>query len=200
MTTGDTKGTLTLKVTGDTAPVGGVSCHLSLACLIGCALDRSAFYKRRTTPKFSLEFRCNNRRFFAQRLCRCVPRVGRKHAVAIADLSQILPQTYRRSAEREPSGDCVACCSRAALHVAPCALRQWQARRASRWGRSLPTGDAENRRKTCPAQNQEFCATKAKRGKSQPVRAISGLGGLRVFGFLRASLAPVIQGKLEVLR
>ena len=31
MTAGDTKGTVTLKVTGDTAPVGGVSCHLSLA-------------------------------------------------------------------------------------------------------------------------------------------------------------------------
>ena len=88
------------------------------------------FYKRRPTPKPGLDFRCNYGRFFAQRLCRCLPRFGRKHAAAIADLSQILPQTYRRRAEREPSADCMACCarsmscSRAALHIARCSLRQ----------------------------------------------------------------------------
>lgn len=166
-----------------------------------CALDRSAFYKRRTTPKLCLDFRCSNRRFFAQRLCRCVQRFCRKHAAAIADLWQILLQTYRRRAEREPSADCMACCarsmpcSRAALHVAPRALRQWQARRASRWGRSLPTGDAGNRRKTCPARNQEFCATKAKRGESEMFPAIRAFRWLRDSSFWRATLAPVIQGK-----
>ncbi len=165
-----------------------------------CALDRSAFYKRRTTPKPGLKF-------VEHRLCTCLPRFCRKHAAAISDLSQILPQTYRRCAEREPSADCMACCarsmscSRAALHIAPCSLRQGQAaRRASRRGRSLPTGDAGNRRKTCPAQNEEFCTTKAKRKQSQPARATLGLGERRDLGFLRATLAPVIQGKSEVLQ
>ena len=173
-----------------------------------CALDRSAFYKRRPTPKPGLDLSDH-------RLCgllckfvsRFLPKLCGKDASAVADLSQILPQTYRRCAEREPCFDSMACCarsmscSRAALHIAPCSLRQGQAaHRASRGGRSLPIGDAGNRRKTCPALNQEFRATKAKRGKSQPARATSGLGGLRAFGFLRASLAPVIQGKLEDLR
>jgi hypothetical protein len=165
-----------------------------------CALDRSAFYKRRTTPKPGLDLA-------EHRLCACLPRFCRKHAAAIADLSQMLPQMYRRCAKREPSADCMACCarsmscSRAALHIAPCSLRQGQAaRRASRWGRSLPTGDAGNRRKTCPAQNQEFRATKAKRTKSQPARATLGLGERRDLGFLRATLAPVIEGKSEILR
>ena len=88
------------------------------------------FYKRRPTPKPSLDLRCNNRRFFAQRLCRCLPRFGRKHAAAIADLSQILPQTYRRRIADVPSvsrapivwravrGQCLARELRSTLHRA----------------------------------------------------------------------------------
>jgi hypothetical protein len=159
------------------------------------ALDRSAFYKRRTTPKPGLDL-------VEHRLCTYLPTFCRKRAAAIADLSQILPQTYRRRAEREPSADCMACCarsmscSRAALHIAPCSLRQGQAaRRASRWGRSLPTGDAGKRRKTCPAQNQEFCATKAKHAKSEIVPAIRASRWLRDSSFSRATLARVIEGE-----
>jgi len=162
------------------------------------------FYKRRPTPKPGLDLRCNNRRFFAQRLCRCLPRFGRKHAAAIADLSQILPQTYRRRIADVPSvsrapivwravrGQCPARGLRSTFHRA---LRQWQARRASRWGRSLPTGDAGNCRKTCPAQNQQFCATKAKRGKSEIFPAICALCWLRDSSFSRATLARVIEGE-----
>ena len=151
------------------------------------------FYKRRPTPKPGLDFCTRDRAEISDGISNKFPLGFRWRAVG-------QPMERRWSTTvRVPPCHCTArCvpstyCSRAALHVAPRALRQRQARRASRWGRSLPTGDAGNRRKTCPAQNQEFCATKAKRGKSQPVRATSGLGGLRVFGFLRATLAPVIQ-------
>ncbi len=159
------------------------------------ALDRSAFYKRRTTPKPGLNLS-------EHRLCTCLPRFCRKHAAAMADLSQILPQTCRRCAEREPRADCTACCarsmscSRAALHIAPCSLRQGQAaRRASRWGRSLPTGDAGNRRKTCPEQNEEFLAIIAKDEESEIPTAIRASRWLRDSSFSRATLARVIEGE-----
>ena len=156
----------------------------------------------RPTPKPGLEVSahglCN---LLCRFLSRFLPKLCGKDAAAVADLYRILPPVYRGCAKREPSFDFMACCarsmscSRAALHIAPCSPRQRQARRASRWGRSLPIGDAGNRRKTCPAQNQEFCATKAKRKKSQPARATLGLGERRDLGFLRATLAPVIQGE-----
>jgi hypothetical protein len=162
-----------------------------------CALP-SAFYKRRITPKPGLKF-------MEHRLCTHLPRFCRKHAAAVADLSQMLPPTYRRRAKREPSADCMACCarsmscSRAALHIAPCSLRQGRAaRRASRWGRSLPTVDAGNRRKTCPAQNQEFFATIAKHAKSEIVPAIPPSRWLRDSSFSRATFAPVIHGQTVI--
>ena len=206
------------------------SCHNNRSALLGCeasgtgcALDRSAFYKRRTTPKPGLDLSDHRLCSLLFRfLCTVLPSLCGKDATAVADLSQILPPVYRGWAEREPSADCMVCrwsttvrvwpchctarcvpstyCSRAALHVAPHALRQGQARNTSRWGRSLPKSDAGNHRKTCPAQNQEFCATKAKRGKSQPVLSIPRLGEVRDLGFLRATLAPVIEGRSEILR
>jgi hypothetical protein len=187
-----------------------------------CAL-LGAFYKRRPTPKPGLDLSDHRLCSLLFRfLCTVLPSLCRKDATAVADLSQILPPVYRGRSEREPSADCMVCrwsttvrvppchctarcvpstyCSRAALHVAPHALRQWQARRASRWGRFLPKSDTANRQKTCPALNQEFCATKAKRGKSKPVLSTARLSEVRDFDFSRATLAPVIQGKLETLR
>ena len=153
------------------------------------------FYKRRPTPKPGLDF------------------CPRDCAETSACISDEFPQGVRWCAARQPMGcrgsimvrvppshctvRCVPStyCSRAALHVAPHALRLWQARRASRWGRSLPTGDAENRRETCPAQNEEFCTTKAKRAKSEILPATHAFRWLRDSSFSRASLAPVIDGE-----
>ena len=158
------------------------------------------FYKRRPTPKPGLDFCTRDRAEISDGISNKFPLGFRWRAVG-------QPMERRWSTTvRVPPCHCTArCvpstyCSRAALHVAPHALRQRQARRASRGGRSLPTGDTENRRETCPAQNQEFCATKAKRTKSQPARATLGPGERRDLGFLRATLAPVIQGQLEVLQ
>jgi hypothetical protein len=157
----------------------------------------------RPTPKPGLEVLVHQLCSLLYRfLCSFLPRFCGKDAAAIADLSQILPLTYRRCAERETSADCMACCarsmscSRAALHIAPCLLRQGQAaRRASLGGISLPTGDAGNRRKPCPVQNQEFCATKAKGEESEISPAIRASRWLRDSSFSRATLARVIEGE-----
>jgi hypothetical protein len=157
----------------------------------------------RPTPKPGLEVSAHGLcSLLCRFLSRFLPKLCGKDAAAVADLYRILPQTYRRCTERGPSADCMACCersmscSRAALHIAPCSLRQGQAaRRASRWERSLPTRDVWKRRKTCPAQNQEFCATKAKHAKSEIVPAIRASRWLSDSSFSRATLARVIEGE-----
>ena len=159
------------------------------------------FYKRRPTPKPGLDFCPRDCAEISDGFSDKFP-LGFRWRTAGHPMSCCWSTTVR-----VPPCHCTArcvpstyCSRAAALHVAPRALRQWQARRASRWGRSLPTGETGNRRKTCPAQNQEFCATKAKRTKLQPVRETIGLGECRDLGFLRATLARVIQGKSEVLQ
>jgi hypothetical protein len=59
----------------------------------------------------------------------------------------------------------------------------------------LPTGDAENRRKTCPAQNQECFANVANRTNFRMLEVQAAIRGFRDPGFSRATLAPVIQEK-----
>jgi hypothetical protein len=166
------------------------------------ALDRSAFYKRRTTPNPGLDLSDHRLCSLLFRfLCTVLPSLCGKDATAIADLSQVLPPVYRGWTERVPSFDCTACCarsmscSRAALHIAPCSPRQRQARRASRWGESLPTWDVANGPKTCLAQNQKCFANVANRTNFRMLRVQAAIRGFRDPGFSRATLAPVIQGE-----
>jgi len=158
------------------------------------------FYKRRPTPKPGLDF--------------CSPdcaeiSAGISHKFPLGFRWRAVGQPMERrwsTTVRVPPCHCTArCvpstyCSRAALHVAPRALRQRQARRVSRWGDSLPTGDRGNHRKTCPAQNEEFFASKAKRRNWLVTRAMFDLDGLRDSGFSRATFAPVIQDNTAISR
>jgi len=159
-----------------------------------CAL-LGAFYKRRPTSKPGLDCCALDRAEICAGIANKFPLSFRWHTVG-------QPMEHRWSTTvRVPLCHCTArcvpstSCSRAALHVAPHALRQWQARRASRWGRSLPTGDAGKHPKTCPAQNQKVFAIKAKRGKTETFPAIGAFRWLRDSSFSRANLAPVIHEK-----
>lgn len=142
----------------------GISVHPNRESLTGetdgCALDRSAFYKRRPTPKPGLDFCPRDSAEISAGISNKFPLGFRWRAVG-------QPMERRWSTTvRVPPCHCTArgvpstYCSRAALHVAARGLRQWQARRASRWGNLLPIGDAGNCRKHVQHKIRNFAQPK----------------------------------------